>query len=207
MIDTAVKENKIRYIRDKNIDLLAGHNAYLSQVNNNIKYKKDIVNSQIKSTQNRGTFRPDTGNIYQQGRIQNGFYDAELNVIVLGRNFNTTTLPHEMSHFWLNTYFKLFKQAQRGEIQVSEQWLTEVKTLFNMLGINKNQENLTRVQQERWAALNEGVITGYAGIPSDCALPITEYLNWIPEKYKSILQIGYLDENGNIQRHRCFNYC
>ena len=97
MIDTAVKENKIRYIRDKNIDLLAGHNAYLSQVNNNIKYKKDIVNSQIKSTQNRGTFRPDTGNIYQQGRIQNGFYDAELNVIVLGRNFNTTTLPHEMS--------------------------------------------------------------------------------------------------------------
>ena len=69
-----------------------------------------------------------------------------------------------------------------------------------MLGINENQENLTRVQQERWAALNEGVITGYAGIPSDCALPITEYLNWIPEKYKSILQIGYLDENGNVQR-------
>ena len=156
--------------------------------------------NQIKSVDNRGTFSADTGNIYHQGRIQNGFYDAELNVIVLGRNFNTTTLPHEMSHFWLNTYFKLFKQAQKGQIQVSEQWLTEVKTLFNMLGINENQENLTRVQQERWAALNEGVITGYAGIPSDCALPITEYLNWIPEKYKSILQIGYLDENGNIQR-------
>ena len=156
--------------------------------------------TQIKSVDNRGTFSADTGNIYQQGRIQNGFYDAELNVIVLGRNFNTTTLPHEMSHFWLNTYFKLFKQAQKGQIQVSEQWLTEVKTLFNMLGINENQENLTRVQQERWAALNEGVITGYAGIPSDCALPITEYLNWIPEKYKSILQIGYLDENGNVQR-------
>ena len=156
--------------------------------------------NQIKSVDNRGTFSADTGNIYKQGRIQNGFYDAELNVIVLGRNFNTTTLPHEMSHFWLNTYFKLFKQAQKGQIQVSEQWLTEVKTLFNMLGINENQENLTRVQQERWAALNEGVITGLAAIPPDCALPITEYLNWIPEKYKSILQIGYLDENGNVQR-------
>ena len=155
---------------------------------------------QIKSTNNRGTFSPDTGNIYNQGRVQNGFYDSELQVIVLGRNFNTTTLPHEMSHFWLDTYFKLFKQAQKGEIQVSEQWLTEVKTLFNMLGINENQENLTRVQQERWAALNEGVITGLAAIPTDCALPITEYLNWIPEKYKSILQIGYLDENGNVQR-------
>ena len=157
-------------------------------------------NTQIKSIYNRGTFSADTGNIYKQGRIQNGFYDAELNVIVLGRNFNTTTLPHEMSHFWLDTYFKLFKQAQQGEIQVSEQWLTEVKTLFNMLGINENQENLTRVQQERWAALNEGVITGLVAIPPDCALPITEYLNWIPEKYKSILQIGYLDENGNVQR-------
>lgn len=157
-------------------------------------------NNQIKSTDNRGTFSPDTGNIYNQGRIQNGFYDSELQVIVLGRNFNTTTLPHEMSHFWLDTYFKLFKQAQKGEIQVSEQWLTEVKILFNMLGINENQENLTRVQQERWAALNEGVITGLAAIPTDCALPITEYLNWIPEKYKSILQIGYLDENGNVQR-------
>ncbi len=141
-----------------------------------------------------------TTDVLLQGRIQNGFYDAELNVIVLGRNFNTTTLPHEMSHFWLDTYLKLFKQAQKGEIQVSEQWLTEVKTLFNMLGINENQENLTRLQQERWAALNEGVITGLAAIPTDCALPITEYLNWIPEKYKSILQIGYLDENGNVQR-------
>ena len=68
MIDTAVKENKIRYVRDKNIDLLAGHNAYLSQVNNNIKYKDDIVNSHIKSTQNRGTFSPDAGNIYKQSK-------------------------------------------------------------------------------------------------------------------------------------------
>ena len=176
-----------------------GFDGYYMQ-ENRVKNIAVFEPSQIKSTENRGTFSADTGNIYKQGRIQNGFYDAELNVIVLGRNFNTTTLPHEMSHFWLDTYFKLFKQAQKGQIQVSEQWLTEVKTLFNMLGINENQENLTRVQQERWAVLNEGVITGLVAIPPNCALPITEYLNWIPEKYKSILQIGYLDENGNVQR-------
>lgn len=183
------------YLQQQDFDGIID-SKYITSANEFVTFKPN----QIKSVNNRGTFSADTGNIYQQGRIQNGFYDAELNVIVLGRNFNTTTLPHEMSHFWLDTYFKLFKQAQKGQIQVSEQWLTEVKTLFNMLGINENQENLTRVQQERWAALNEGVITGYAGIPSDCALPITEYLNWIPEKYKSILQIGYLDENGNVQR-------
>ena len=66
MIDNAVSKNKIKYVRDKNIDLLAGHNAYLSQVENNIKYKNDIVNSQIKSVNNRGTYSPDTGNIYLQ---------------------------------------------------------------------------------------------------------------------------------------------
>ena len=93
MIDTAVKENKIRYVRDKNIDLLAGHNAYLSQVNNNIKYKDDIVNPQIKSTENRGTFSSDTGNIYHQRTQANRYYDAELKVIILGRNMNTMTLP------------------------------------------------------------------------------------------------------------------
>ncbi len=61
------------------------------------------VNSQIKSTQNRGTFSKDTGNIYLQRTQVNGMYDPELNVIVLERNLNTTTPPHELSHFWLNT--------------------------------------------------------------------------------------------------------
>lgn len=37
-----------------------------------------------------------------QGTQSNGYYDAELKVIVLGRNMNTMTLPHEMAHFWLD---------------------------------------------------------------------------------------------------------
>lgn len=57
------------------------------------KWEQVKTTSQIKSTQNRGTFSPDTGNIYHQGTQANGYYDAELKVIVLGRNMNTMTLP------------------------------------------------------------------------------------------------------------------
>ncbi len=40
-----------------------------------------------------------------QGKKANGFYDPELGVIVLGRDMNEVTLPHEMAHYWLDTFF------------------------------------------------------------------------------------------------------
>lgn len=43
MINTAFAENKVRYVQDKKNSLLTGHNAYLSQANNNILQKNDIV--------------------------------------------------------------------------------------------------------------------------------------------------------------------
>ena len=97
MIDNAVEQNKIKFVRDKKIDLLAGHNAYLSQVNNNILYKKDIVNK------NNG--------LLEQGSKKQGAYDPELQVIIIGRDFNTGTLPHEMAHFWLDDIFKRAKTS------------------------------------------------------------------------------------------------
>ncbi len=65
--------------------------AVLTQFTMTQAYKN--VNSQIKSTQNRGTFSLDTGNIYKQRTQANGMYDPELNVIVLGRNMNTAPRP------------------------------------------------------------------------------------------------------------------
>ncbi len=137
------------------------------------------------------------GNQLFQRSQANGMYDPELNVIVLGRNFNTTTLPHELSHFWLNNTFQLFKQAQKG-YPVAQEWLDETQRLFDILGINANQDTLTREQQENWASMNEAIITGLANVPDGATLPITGYLNWIPEKYKSLLNIGYRDKNGKV---------
>ena len=44
---------------------------------------------------------PETTNVkpLTQGTQSNGYYDAELKVIVLGRNMNTMTQPHEMVLF------------------------------------------------------------------------------------------------------------
>ena len=52
------------------------------------KWEQVKTTSQIKSTQNRGTFSPDTGNVYKQRTQSNGHYDPELSFIALNRPHN-----------------------------------------------------------------------------------------------------------------------
>ena len=130
-----------------------------------------------------------------QGRAVNGFYDPELEVIVLGRNSNTGTLPHEMAHFWANTIFNLVKS---GKYNNNTEFMAQAMGMFNMLGVGLNQDALTRDQQEQFATMTEAVIFGMAPIPQGTELPMTAFLNWVPSKYKSILDIGYRDSTGRI---------
>lgn len=171
----------------------------LSLYNVSVKKQATTSSSNALSPESNAIMQPETPVVKQlnQRRQANGMYDPELNVIVLGRNFNTTTLPHELSHFWLNNTFQLFKQAQKG-YPVAQEWLDETQRLFDILGIDANQDTLTREQQENWASMNEAIITGLANVPDGATLPITGYLNWIPEKYKSLLNIGYRDKNGKV---------
>ena len=134
-------------------------------------------------------------NIRFQGRAVNGFYDPELEVIVLGRNSNTGTLPHEMAHFWANTIFNLVKS---GKYNNNTEFMAQAMGMFNMLGVGLNQDALTRDQQEQFATMTEAVIFGMAPIPQGTELPMTAFLNWVPSKYKSILDIGYRDSTGRI---------
>ena len=52
------------------------------------KWEQVKTTSQIKSTQNRCTFSPDTGNVYKQRTQSNGHYDPELSFIALNRPHN-----------------------------------------------------------------------------------------------------------------------
>ena len=151
--------------------------------------------NQIKSTENRGTFSKNTPNIYNQGKKVNGFYDPELEVIVLGRNSNTGTLPHEMAHFWANTIFNLVKSGQYNN---NPDFMAQAMGMFKMLGVGMNQQTLTRDQQEQFATMTEAVIFGMAPVPQGTELPITAFLNWVPAKYKSILDIGYRNSEGRV---------
>lgn len=132
---------------------------------------------------------------FLQGRKVNGFYDPELEVIVLGRSSNTGTLPHEMSHFWANTIFNLVKS---GKYNNNVDFMAQAMGMFRMLGVGMNQDSLTRDQQEMFASMTESVIFGMAPIPQGTELPMTAFLNWVPQKYKSILDIGYRNSEGRI---------
>lgn len=136
-----------------------------------------------------------TDDVYYQGRKVNGFYDPELEVIVLGRNSNTGTLPHEMSHYWANTIFNLVKS---GKYNNNPDFMAQAMGMFRMLGVGMNQDTLTRDQQEMFASMTEAVIFGMAPIPQGTELPMTAFLNWVPQKYKSILDIGYRNSEGRI---------
>ncbi len=81
----------------------------------------------------RGKVKPATykNGVLAQSRVANGSYDPELGVIVLGRNMNEMTRPHEMQHYWLDKIFSIYKRAKSGELQVRDEWMTETKALFD----------------------------------------------------------------------------
>ena len=154
--------------------------------------------NQIKSVDNRGTYSDKTRNVYYQSRATNGFFDPELSAIVLGKNFNTMTLPHEMAHYWLDTLFNVYKRMQAGQITANAGFMQEIEEMFDTFGIDKNQENLTKGQHEKFARMTEAYLTGI-GVNPDMNATYKAYLKWIPEKYKSLQQLAYLDDQGRIK--------
>ena len=52
-----------------------------------------------------------------------------------------------MQHYWLDKIFSIYKRAKSGELKVRDEWMTETKAMFDMLGIDENQTQLTQGQQ------------------------------------------------------------
>ena len=127
-----------------------------------------------------------------QGSKKQGMYDPELQVIIIGKDFNTGTLPHEMAHFWLDD---VFRRATTYNDWTPE-FIEQANNLFAILGVEENQKQLTREQHEKFARMVENVVFGLQPAPAGAELPTLAYLNWIPEKYKSIADIRYKDEDG-----------
>lgn len=181
------------YLKDQGFDGIID-SKYIAQGANEFVV---FDSKQAKSVDNRGTYSDKTGNIYYQGKKANGFYDPELDTVVLGKNWNTMTLPHEFAHYWLNTLFNLYKRVQSGELQANADWISEKRDMFAMLGIDENQQKLTTGQQEKFATMVESYLTGI-GVSKEIPQTFKEYFQWVPEKYKSLQQLAYLDENGKV---------
>ena len=137
--------------------------------------------------------------IYYQkrGRVL-GQYDPELQTIMLGKYWNELTLVHEFHHRYLDLMWGYFKQAQLGQRTMPQEFINDLEKLFGMLEIDPNQESLTTVQQEKFTYMVEAYLTGL-GVENTENLAFQGFLHWIPEKYKSIMDLGYLDENNIIQ--------
>jgi hypothetical protein len=138
--------------------------------------------------------------VYWQGRraTVRAVYDPELQTVILGKNWNELSLVHEFHHHYLKKIWDYFKQAQAGMRAVSKAWLDDTQRLFSMLEIDPNQKALTTVQQEKFAYMVEAYLTGL-GVENQDNLAFQGFLHWIPEKYRSIMDLGYLDANGQIQ--------
>jgi hypothetical protein len=149
--------------------------------------------TQIKSaTNNNGNYDPNDPNIYHQRT--NGYYDPELEAIVLGRSTNSGTLPHEFAHFWLE---KVFNLTHNNNL-INDRVVAEFGPLFEMLGVSDEQTQLTMEQHEQFATMTEAYIFGLAPLPKGTEYAFTEFQRFVPPKYQSLLNIGYRDSNGKI---------
>lgn len=135
---------------------------------------------------------------YKKGARLQGQYDADLQTLLLTKYWDETTLVHEFHHRYLEIIWGKFKQAQAGTFQANAAFTEDTKKLFDMLGIDPNQDKLTTVQQERFATMVEAYVTGL-GVDDQENLAFQGFLHWVPEKYRSIMDLGYLDEQGRIQ--------
>lgn len=116
--------------------------------------------NQVKSTENEGTFSPQTGNMLKQSKAEGsgsdkyrGGYDEKLKRIVLGEKSDLTTIQHEMAHYWMQNNFKWARSGL-----ASQDWLRRWRDVEEALGIEPQDRLLSRQASEKFARAYERYI-------------------------------------------------
>lgn len=121
-------------------------------------------------------------------------FDPETKAIILSKSMNTGSLPHEMAHFWLQ---EMFNRMQTEDVPESAR--TSWNELSRVLGITPDQRTLTADQQEKFANLTEAYIFNKTALPAGTEPVIKDYMEYVPERYNSFLDMGWVDGNGVVQ--------
>lgn len=153
-------------------------------------------NTQIKSVDNRGTYSAATGNIYYQDRQRGkgGAFDPITKQVILGRNSNTGTLPHEIAHFWLNELFNRMHNNPNLPAQGQAMW----DGLKRMLNITDDQTQLTRDQHEQFATSAEAYIFNKTPLPKGTEPAYKDFLAYVPESYYTFMNMGWTGADGQF---------
>ena len=116
--------------------------------------------------------------------VRRGSYDANSKVIKLFENANTSTLPHELAHYWLDN---MWNYAKSGN--ANPQYVAQFNAVRSFLGVKGDQENLTRAQHEKFASAYEKYL--YRGVfPTPMMGTVfANYERFIRDVYQSINDI------------------
>lgn len=122
--------------------------------------------NQIKSTENKGTFSPDTGDIYYQSSTSAGLkgkddyrasYDPILDRILLGDNWDATSMMHEIAHRQAQRIYHAVHSGQASP-ELEKRWLAIEEWLGMPESYWKSHDFLGRQYQEQFARAYEKFI-------------------------------------------------
>ena len=132
--------------------------------------------------------------MYYQGKRKGGAFDPITKQVILSRNSNTGTLPHEIAHFWLNEMFNRMHNNPNLPAQGKAMW----DGLKRMLNITDDQTELTRDQHEQFATSAEAYIFNKTPLPKGTEPAYKEFLAYVPESYYTFMNMGWTGSDGQF---------
>lgn len=173
----------------------------LNKIRNNlsgwtIKGQQGTANEQntITIDENRTVPQIQSGMLYQGSKRKGGAFDPITKQVIMGRNSNTGTLPHEIAHFWLNELFNRMHKNPNLPAQGQAMW----NGLKRMLNITDDQTQLTRDQHEQFATSAEAYIFNKTPLPKGTEPAYKDFLAYVPESYYTFMNMGWTGSDGQF---------
>ena len=187
MIETAFIEKKVKYIRNKKNSLLTGHNAYLSQADNNILQKEDIVNKSFYQLQAK--YNNLDNSLSQDGKSgHRGQYDAANRIITLFSTADPSTIIHETAHFFLD---------DMRRFSYNKETANELAAIYRYVG--SLDGNISREQHEYFARSFEAYLMEGKAPNQLLRRAFVKFKNWLSFIYGNIKKLD-VDLDNNIRK-------
>lgn len=138
---------------------------------------------QLKSVENKGTFSPDTANIYNQGKRGSITLGDARNTIKLFKNADASTFLHETGHHWLE---ELMSDA--SEAQAPNELKADAATVRDWLGV-KDGEDIPTKGHEKFARGFERYLMEGVAPSKQLASVFAKFKEWLTQIYQTVQRL------------------